>query len=375
MARTTMATSDALRKQAWEAELWRDTLVGSYFLKKFASEDTSNFVKGANWKGSIYNGSPEGIIHVKADLGAKGTRRTVLGDKINFGIIPRIDPTTNVGVTSGQTLKGKEVSLSWYSDSLTLERYRQAVSAGNNMDWNRASFDMPAESRNALKTWGSEKLDLLCFQALEDSTTSPTYFYKTADSPIAVSKTTTLATAKTALSASLSKVTPEFLDYLKTWCLTGGARASGQIPPRPIMVDGKPFYVFLTYPDALFDWRNDSTAMQAMREAEVRGKDNPLFAGADYVWNGMIIHTHEFVTTGTDGGGASVPWCYAHVLGAQSLFVAMGEQPSVVSDTEDYEEDLFYAWRVTTKIKAPVFNSLRYGSVSALISRTNVSGT
>lgn len=373
MAKTTITTSDALRKQAWEEELWRDTVVNSYFMSKFASSDTNNFVAGQGWRGNIYDGAPNGLLHVKADLGTKGRTKTKEGDKINFGLVPRLDPKTNQGVTSGQTLKGREIALSWYSDSVTLERYRQAVSGGSPMDWTRASFNMPMEARNALQTWGTEKMDLLCFQELENGPTE--IFYKTSDTGPTVSKTATLATAKTALTAADSKITPEYLDFLKTWAKTGGARTGGKVPLRPLMVDGKPYYVFLTHPDAEFDWRNDSTAMQAYREAEIRGKENPIFAGASYVWNGLIIHTHEFVTTGTDGGGASVPWCYGHVLGAQSLVVGFGERPSVVEDTEDYEEDLFYAWRVTMKVRAPQFNSKRYGSISTLISRTNISGT
>lgn len=372
MSRTTMATTDGLRKQAWEQDLWRDTVVGSYFLGKFANADMTNFVKGTGWKGTTYDGVPDGIIHVKANLGAKGRTKSRDGDKLSFGLLPRIDPKTNTGVTSGQTLKGKEVALTWYSDSVTLERYRQAVSGGNTMDWNRASFDMPTESRNALQTWGAEKMDLLCFQALE---TSPTdIFYKTSDASMTVARTATLSTAKTALTAADSKLTPAFLDYMRIWARTGGART--KTPIRPIMINGKPWYVYLTHPDAEFDWGNDSTAMQSYREAAERSLgDNPIFTGSDYVWKNVIIHTHEFVTTGEDGGGASVPWCYGHLLGAQALIVGFGEQPSIVEDTEDYEEDLFYAWRVTMKTKTPTFNSKTYGSITSLISRTNVSGT
>jgi N4-gp56 family major capsid protein len=366
-----METTNALRMEAWEEDLFRDTAVNSYFLSKFAAEATSGFVE----KGADYEGAPGDIVHVKTDLGAKGRTRTKKGDKLTFGLVPRIDPKTNQGVTSGQTLKGKEVALVDYDFSIELERYRQAVSAGGHMDWTRSAYDMPKEARMALQTWGSEKQDLLCFQALEDAPTE--IFYKTSDDydTTPPSKTATLATAKTAMHATNSKVTPAFLHFLKTWCMTGGGRAGGKVPPRPIMIDGKPYYVFLTHPDVEFDFGNDSTNMQAQREAEIRGKDNPIFSGATAVWKGMIIHTHEFVTVGTDGGGASVPWAYGHVLGAQALTVGFGERPSIVEDTEDYEEDLFYAWRMTMKVDTPVFNSKRYGSVTTLISRTNVSGT
>lgn len=367
MAKTTMETTDALRKQAWEETLFRDTTVNSYFLSKFAGVATTSFTE----KGIPLESAPNNIIQIKSDLGAKGATKTRNGDKVAFGLIPRLDPKTYQGVTSGQTLKGKEIKLNWYDYSLELERYRQAVSAGGNMDWNRASFDIPLESRSALLTWGAEKMDLLCFQALEAGPTN--IFYKTSNTGPVVAKTATLATAKAALTAADSRITPAFLDWLRVWAMTGGARKI--IPIRPVMVDGKSYYVFLTHPDAEFDWGNDSTAMQAMREAEIRGKENPIFTGADYIWKGIVIHTNENITIGTDGGGAAVPWCYGHLLGAQSLCVGFGERPSIVEDTEDYEEDLFYAWRVTMKVGAPKFNSQIYGSISTLISRTNISGT
>lgn len=369
MARSQMTTSDALRKQVWEEKLFRDTAVNSYFLGKFAGDATTDFVE----KGMDYENAPDKIIHVKTDLGAKGRTRTKNGDKCTFGLIPRIDPKTNQGVTSGQTLRGKEIALQQYDYSIELERYRQAVSAGGVMDWQRSSFDMPKESRSALLQWGAEKMDLLCFQALEDSPTE--IFYKTSDTDPTVAKTATLATAKAALTADDSKVTPAFLDWLKTWSRTGGGRSGGKVPLRPIMIGGKPWLVFLTHTDAAFDWGNDSTAMQAYREAAERSLgDNPVFTGADYVWKNIIIHCHEFVTVGEDGGGASVPWTYGHLLGAQSLVAAFGERPSIVEETEDYEEDLFYAWRLTAKFDTPEFNSKRYGSISTVISRSNISG-
>lgn len=369
MARSQMSTSDALRKQAWEEKLFRDTAVNSYFLGKFAGTATSDFAL----KGLDFENVPNNVCQVKTDLGSKGRTKTRNGDKCTFGLIPRLDPITNQGVTSGQTLRGKEQAINQQDYSIELERYRQAVSAGGVMDWNRSSFDMPKESRNVLVQWGAEKMDLLCFQALEDAPTE--IFYKTSDTDPTIAKTATLATAKTALTADDSKITPAFLDWLKTWSRTGGGRQGGKVPLRPIMYDGKPYYVFLTHPDAHFDWGNDSTAMQAMREAEVRGKENPIFKGAEFIWKNVIIHTHEFVTTGEDAGsGSNVPWTYGHLLGAQALVAAFGERPSIVEETEDYEEDLFYAWRITAKFDTPEFNSKRYGSISSVISRTNISG-
>ena len=365
MARTTMTTSDSLRKVVWEEQLFRDTVLNSYFMGRFAGQAPVNLNQGA-----VNESTPNDVIHIKENLAAKGRTGTRPGDKMYFGLIPRISPSTYRGVTSGQKLKGKEVALSWYNFSIELERYRQAVSGGSPMDWQRASFDMPTESRNALLNWGVEMCDLLCVEALDASPTSTFY---TASGTL--TRTATYATAKGAIT-STDKLTPELVSFVKTWAKTGGGRSTaGQYPIRPIMVEGKPYYVLVVYPDCLYDWANDPTVAQAHREALERGKDNPIFKGASYIWDGVVIHEYEGITIGADAGsGSNVPYAHAHLLGAQSLVWAWGERPSIVEDTEDYEEDLFYAWRMTAKAAKPTFNSIDYGSVSVCVARTNVSG-
>ncbi len=370
MARLDFQTSNALRKQAWEEELYRDTLINSFFMGRFSGEALPNLEKGM--EEGLIKSTPNDVMNVETDLGAVGRTKTRKGDKLTFGLVPRIDPKVEQGVISGQTLKGKEVATQDFDFSIELERYRQAVSGGTVMDWNRASYNVPDVTRAALLSWGRDKLELLAFDALRASPTSIFYFD---NSSSAVAKTATLATAKEAVEAADGKLTPSLLSFVKAWSKTGGARASSQIPLRPIMVNGKPMYVYLTHPDATYDWKNDSAVQQAQREAEARGSDNPIFQGASYIWDGVVIHEHEYVTITEDGGaGGAVPLSEGILLGAQALVMGWGERPSIVEDTEDYEEDLFYAWRMTTKIQKPVFNSKDYGSVMVLTARTNVSG-
>lgn len=365
MAKTAIETTDALRKEMWEETLFRDTLVESYFMGRFAGYSVQNLLKGMP-----FDSSPNDIMHIKTSLESKGKTKTRNGDKITFGLIPRISPTTHPGVTSGQTLKGKEIALAWYEFSMELERYRQAVSAGTPIDWSRAAFAMPAEARAALMNWGIEKLDLLCVDAL-DTTTYSKVFYKTSAGVLA---TDTWATAKSAITtAADSKLTPAMVSFIAAWAKTGGGR--GQIPLRPIYIGGKPYFVLVAHPDILYDWKQDSTVMQAWREAQARGNDNPIFRGASYIWDNVVIHEYENITIGTDAGAGAVPYAKCHFMGAQSLAWAWGERPSIVEDDDDYEEELYYAWRMTAKAGKPVFNSDDYGSLMLCLARTNVSGT
>lgn len=365
--KTTMSTSDSARKIIWEESLFRDIVNGGYFLPRFASEAVESLNNGYP-----FESSPDNIIQVTTKLESRGRSKTMPGDKITFTLIPRIDPKVYPGVRSGQTLENKEVNLSWYTCSLELERYRQGVSLGGVMDWQRSSFDIPDASRVHLKAWGVELMDLLCIEALD---TSPTSVFYSTDGTVANStRTTSYATAFSAITTS-SKLTPELISLVKTWATTGGAHTAGQVPLSPIYVDGEPFYVLLVHPDALFDWVTDSEVQQAHREARERGRENPIFKGAQYIWDGVVIHAYPNVTIGTNAGaGGNVPYAHCHFLGAQALLWAWGERPSIVERDVDYEEDFFAAWRMTARVAKPTFNSKDYGSVSVLVARRNISG-
>lgn len=347
MAKTTFATNDALTKKAWEEKLFRDSVKESYF-SKFTSSGSDS------------------IVQEKTQL-AKDK-----GDEITIGLRMRLAGT---GVTEGQVLEGNEEKLSTYSMKVTLKQYRHAVRDDGAMSRQRAMFNVSDESRTALKDWMTEKIDQIQFDELgigSGSTANPSkIFYKTSSGVLA---TGTAATAKSALTTADGKLTLTMISFLKTWALTGGARA--YIPLRPVKIEGKPYYVLLTHPDAVYDLRQDTNFQQAMRDAEVRGKDNPLFTGAVAIWDGVVIHAHENAAVAADAGaGSNVPWAKSVLLGQQALCFAFGKRPEVVEETFDYGNEEGYGISMIAGVKKSVFNSLDYGSVGVYLARTNVSGS
>ena len=360
-----ISTSNALRQFAWERTLYMDVLKQSFFAQRLVGDALNGFVA----RGEEFKSSPDDILYVKTNLEANGPNGVKKGDRIYFGLVPRIDPATYPGVVSGQTLEGKEVAMSDYSFYVDLERYRQAVSAGTPIDWHRASFPVPETSRRALLTWGAEKIDKLCFDAL-DATTYAYVFYKTADtSPAYYLNTATAATAKSALTAAGSLLTPDFLSYVKAIAKTGDSRSWW--PVRPVMVDGKPYFVYITHPKALFDIKRNSTMQQALREAETRGKENPIFNGATLIWDGIVVHENENCYIAADAGASSnVEWATGYFLGAQALCWAWGERPTIDEYTRDAKEELYHRWAMTSKVGKPYFHSFYYGSVLVYTSRS-----
>lgn len=343
MAKTSFATNDALTKKVWDENLFRDTVKMAYFTKFMGKNYTF-------------------LVHTKSEL------EKSKGDNVTFGIRMRL---AGAGVTSGQTLEGNEEKLKTYNHSLSLERYRHATRDNGDLDRQRAMFEIDEEAEIALKEWGAEKIDTLCFDAINSAPT--TIFYPVSGT---FTKTGTVATATAAITAT-DKITPALITKSKIWALTGGNRAnstSGQTPLRPIMVNGKKYFVLLVHPDVMGDLKTDATFAQARREALERGKDNPIFSGSEAVWDGVIVHEHEEMPIATNwGAGGTVAGAKCVLMGAQSLVWAWGKKPKVVYEKFDYGEEHGFGWGMTAAVNKPNFNSKDYGSVALYVARTKVS--
>ena len=337
MAKYGLATSDANVKKLYDENLFRDVIKEPFFSKLMSDDGT-------------------GIVHVKEDLSGKK------GDQLYYPLRMRL---AGAGVSGNQKLEGNEEALRDYQDSVSLERYRHGVRDDGDLTRQRAVYDVDEEAELAIRDWGTEKIDSLCFTALEATPTRVVYL----DSSAAFAVHSTAATALAALHATNSKITLDFLSKMKTWAKTGGAR--GIIPIKPIMVDGKPHYGLLVHPDVTCDLKLTSEYKSAMRDAETRGKDNPLFTGATAIYDSVIVYEHENVSIGTNG--SSVPYCKATLLGRQSLLWAWGRRPKVVYKEFDYDEEHGWAWTLTCGVKKPKFNSLDYGSIGVYLARAKTS--
>lgn len=342
MAKTTVGTDNALTQKAWDEQLFRDFKKDSFF--------------------DAFNGGSKSIIHEKTDkLGnAKSGRKPAT--IVVFGLRMRL---TSDGVEEGQTLEGNEDSLTTFDHSLTLKQYRNAVRDNGEIDRMRPMYMMDEESRSAIQDWGTEKIDALAFDAIQ---ASPTRTF----SPLDMVPETTFAAAKTDLT-SATLLNPQFLSKLKVYAETGGDRTI--IPLRKVLIPGfGNVYVYLTHPDALYDFLQDSTYQQNLREAMPRAKNHPLFMGAlGLTTDGVLLYAHENMNFGTDGGGASVAFAQGVFMGQQSLVRAWGKRPRLIRKDFDYENEHGIAYSMIQRINKPVFDSEDYGSFATATTRTQIS--
>lgn len=350
MAKTSYATGASETVKVYSERLFRDARKESFFVSRFF-------------------GGQDKIVYEDSYL----TKNK--GDMIRMPIVMRL---TGSGVTDNASqLEGNEEKLSSYTCDVTLHQYRHAVRDDGALSRQRTQFDIPETSKSRLKDWGAEKIDALCFAALgldSAGTTTPTKIFaldKDASYVPAAYASWAAAKAKVGTVSGGGALSLDFISALKTWAKTGGNRT--YVPIRPVKVDGKEYFVLLTHPDALYNLRISSAFQTAMREAEVRGKENPLFTGATAIWDGVVIHAHENCAVAADGGGSTNPWARGALLGAQALCFAWGQHEDIVEETFDYGNEQGFAWSIIAGVTQSQFNSKSYGAIGFAVARTAVS--
>jgi N4-gp56 family major capsid protein len=363
---------DALRPELWQKELYKDVM-DNLFFSKFTGESENN------------------IVQIKSNL------KKTSGDTVT---IPLTAKLSGSGVTGDSELEGNEEAISAYSDSIVIDQIRNAVRLTGKLDEQKNVYDMRMDAKNKLSIWAQEFIERQMFFKLAG-----------VNNVLVTDVDTTVVGARCAWSNAPAQVPAadtaagygaRYLcaDYtngadslaatdLLTPALISMARikakmASPQI--RPIKIEGKNYFVMFIHPWQAFDLKNNATYAQAQREAQVRGDSNPIFTGALGVWDGVVVHEHEYVphilaatstqmnfnsaTAGTQFTNG-VHAFRAVLCGQQALgFVQTQDSFKMVEKTFDYENKVGYATSLIGGIQKLTFNSKDYGVVAVDTSAT-----
>lgn len=340
MGKTAYSTGDSEVQKLWDEELYRDTLK-EIFWSKFFSQNGSS------------------IVHEKYDLMKKK------GDTITFTIRYR---GNRAFLPDGTPIEGNEGSLQTSTYYAQIHEKNFGIRDAGMISRQRPVYDMDSETRKAILEDGAEALDNEFFNAIKVTNTGILY-----PASGTFSTTNTLATATAAVTAS-DLLSPALISKAKAKALT--ERANGQVPLRPVMIQGKPHLVLLVHPYALVDLKLDPTYAQANREAEVRGKENPLFTGAVGVWDGVIVHEHENVTKGVNAG--SVYYSQNYLMGAQALTYAVAQKPTIKMEEFSYGQEHGFGYLSMLGVAKPQFTkpgtgtALDYGSYCVVTAVNNL---
>lgn len=250
---------------------------------------------------------PNNILQVKTELKNKE------GDDVTFGLIMRLSGSA---VIDDATLEGQEQSLTTYSQNVTLKMVSAAVRSKGRLHDRSHLYNFRSDSKGALAVWLAEYKDEDIFDTLSASPTR-------ALGEDAAGAYRFDGTYKSVL-ADGDKVTMKGINILNKIAIE--PYYSTEVRMRPVKIDGRNHFVLILSNEAIYDMKQDSTWNQANREARERGKGNPIFDGADFIYDNVIIHSHEFITTFTDGGSASVRGSLNLFLGAQAGVYAAADE-------------------------------------------------
>jgi N4-gp56 family major capsid protein len=297
-----------------------------------------------------YMGTSENaVIQMKEDLTKKK------GDRISLALVNRL---TNSAVTGTGTLEGNEEDMTSRSHLLTVDKRRNGVRVAE-MSEQKSAIDLRNAGKVMLKNWALEDTRELTIRALNSIRTANTietwytgaglealtvathdaWLVDNSDrilfGAVAGSGGTVFATEHNKLDNSSDKMTSVLLSKAKILAQT----ASPKI--RPIRTKGdEEWFVAFLHPYQIRDLvQSDTVFAAASREARERGKENPLFRGADYIWDGIIIRSIPeipIVAASALTSGSAVATACAHLCGAQALGYGLAKRWTSKTETFDY---------------------------------------
>jgi len=328
MADTVNATG--LRVQQWDAKFFEEYVRENRFAPYMGTDENA-------------------VIQMKEDLTKKK------GDRIALALVNKL---SNAATTGTATLEGNEEDLTSRSHLLTVDKRRNGVRVAE-MSEQKSAIDLRQAGKAMLKNWAVSDTRSLIIKALNSFRSANTiYTWETGaqiqndvghtvlDAWLVDNADRTMFGAYTSggtdfsadhnqLDNTSDKMTAALLTTAKIKAQT----ASPNITPIRTKGDEEWFVAFL-HPYQIRDLvLSDTTFQAAQREARERSKDNPLFRGADYVWDGIIIRSIPeipLVAASSITGGSAVQTACAHLCGAQALGYGLAKRWTSKTETFDY---------------------------------------
>lgn len=300
------------------------------------------------------------IIQVNQDLSKKE------GDSITFALVNKL---ANDAVTGSDTLEGNEEELISRSFKVTITQFRNAVRI-KVLEDQFSAIPLRNAGKDALLDWEMELTRDKIITALGEingvaygdatETQKDAWLVDNADRVLfGALKSNNSANDHSASLANIDntadKLTPGAITLMKRIAKLASPRIR-PLKPRKGGVTSDSFVLFV--PSLLLrDLTEDSAFLQANREARNRGKLNPIFAGADYIYDNVaIIEVEDIaVLSGVGAGSIDVAPCY--FTGAQAVGMAWAKRPQSIEEAFDYGDKQGIGIRQWYEIKKMIFGS------------------
>jgi N4-gp56 family major capsid protein len=335
-----------LTVQQWDDQYFTD-YVNQNFFKKFMGTGQNS------------------MIQVREDLSRKP------GGSITYTLVNRL---TGTAKDQNAMLEGFEEDAMLRSQEVTIREYAHAV-RWKTYDEQLTAIDLRQAHKDILMTWNMELDRDLVIEALGSingvpyatatETQKDAWLVDNADRVLfgaALSNNSTPGDHSAALANidnTSDKLTPGALSLMKRLAKT----CSPKVRPYKVKnaIEKSDAYIVFAPSLVIRDLVNDTTFVQANREARQRGVDNPLFNSAEFIWDNLFIYEIEDiqVLSAVGAGSPGINVAPVYLCGAQALGQAWAKRPQTVDDTFDYGRAKGCAIKEWMKLE-----KLRFGSGS-----------
>lgn len=354
MAQTEIAWGDPKAVQRYSSKLHMETMKQGYFTRKFTGKDDNN------------------IIQEKTELTADA------GDTISFDLSVELKGEPTFG---DNTLDGKEEALRFYTDKLSIDQVRKAVSAGGRMSRKRTVHNMRSIGRRRAADYFKALLDSFFFIYLSgargvnySTKLSPAWAGFAQNPLLEPSRTHHLFGGVAESTAEITAADTMSRDLIER-CGTHAEMLCevdhDAVAMTPLSIEGGDHFVLLMNPWQLHDLRMKDLGATGWAEIQKalmssEGRANPVIRGGSGMINDTVLHTHHNVRRFTNWGvGSDLPGARALFMGRQAGFIAFGSgsksRVQYVEELKDYQNNPTLAGGYIMGVQKARFNGRDYG--------------
>ena len=272
MAITQISASDAQAVKLFSKMLFRESLGYTQFFKKLLGD------------------TKESVLYWKRDL------EKTAGDQIKYDLLLDL---VDEGKTGSDLIERNTEALQYKQDAVLIDQQRFGTGY-TRMSEQRSLHDFRNDSKDALKVRFGKWFDYSMFRMFGGDTTfnfagntgtlpDAYHYYMCGD--VTVGDGSGTIEDDEALISNNDQIVLQDLDHMKEKALTAGTNAM-----RPIRIEGEDYLVLFLHPYCFTDLRTNVTSstnttwMDIQMYANRRGLKNPIFTGAEGVYNGIIIY-------------------------------------------------------------------------------------
>lgn len=327
MAVTNFAGLTSDEKLVWSRDVWsaaRDAM----FITKFSGSKATSMIHMIDELTKTEKGA-EAIMFLVADM---------VGD----------------GIVGDNEREGNEEDLVSYSQKIAIDLISHGTKNKGKMADQKTCINFREQSKDKLGYWLGNRLDQLAFLTMS----GVSYAYKNNGAIRAGSQFPSLAfagdvsapsskrhvnwTGSALTAGDTSTVTASYLPTYKMLVQLKAFAKDHYI--KPLIADGKEYYVLLCRPGTIAQLKMDDNYIKAVTTAHPRSEKNPFFTGGTVTLDGIVLHEHNLVfnTTGADSGSkwgssGTVEGTRSLLCGQQALGFCKLGTPTWVEEGFDYK--------------------------------------